>query len=193
MAILACTMNGYLFIKKEWRETMINQPEVSEYSQAIAGYVNQMIGKDLFITLQNQATLTLLEGLDDEKSTFRYEVGKWSIKEVVGHMADAERIMSYRALRIVRGDRTPLAGFDENNYVEAANFDQYSINSLLEDFVIVRKNTLALFEKINGSSWLKQGISNDKEISVRALGYVIAGHELHHLKVLQNLYLNNLA
>jgi hypothetical protein len=172
---------------------MINRPEVSEYPQFFAGYVNHMIEKDLFITLQNQATITLLEGLDDEKSSFRYEVGKWSLKEVVGHMADTERIMSYRALCIVRGDRRSLAGFDENEYVEAANFDQFSINSLLEDFVIVRKNTLALFEKINGSSWLKQGFVNDNEISVRALGYIIAGHELHHVRVLQNRYLNNLA
>lgn len=170
---------------------MSMKPEGNEYPAYYAGYVQLVLGDSILTILEEQiqATVALLEGLTEEQAQYRYAEGKWSIKEVVGHMADTERVMSYRALRISRGDQTPLPGFDQDSFTAAAVFDRHTFKELLEDFAIVRKATLSLLNMVNEASWLNKGIMSDKEVTVRALGYIIAGHELHHIHVLQNAYL----
>jgi hypothetical protein len=118
----------------------------------------------------------------------RYAPGKWSVKEVIGHLCDAERIFSYRALRIARGDKTPLAGFNENEYVPNGNFESRSTAGLLEEFAAIRAATLIMMRSFDEAAWARRGISGEKEISVRALAYIICGHERHHLAILRDRY-----
>ena len=119
----------------------------------------------------------------------RYASGKWSIKEVVGHMCDTERIMAYRALRIARGDQTPLPGFEQDDYVRAAGFDSISMSDLTEEFRLIREATLPLLRGFDEQALERRGTANKVSISVLALAYIIAGHERHHVSILRSRYL----
>lgn len=169
----------------------IARPQNNEYAPYYAGYIAHVPDGDLVDLLRSEIgeTLSLVHGIPEERASHRYAPGKWSIKEVLGHMADVERIMSYRMLRIARGDTTPLAGFDENAYVPMANFEARSLASLAKEFEQVRRATVAFLEHLDPDAGVRRGTANNLEISARAIAYIIAGHERHHVRILRERYL----
>lgn len=170
----------------------IQPPLPDEYAPFYGIYIGLLPEGDILQTLESQAdsTRSLLSGIVEAQAEYRYAPGKWSIKEVVGHLCDTERIMAYRALRIARGDRTPLRGYDENEYVAQANFGARMLEDLIAEFQTVRGATLQLLRTLPEDAWTRRGIANDVEVSVRALAYIIAGHALHHTQVLRTRYLS---
>jgi hypothetical protein len=174
----------------------MQRPEASEYAPNYAGYIQQVPEGDLLQILSNQlGKLELVfQSVDDQKGTFRYAPGKWSIKEVIGHITDTERVMSYRLLRIARGDSTTsLPGFDENQFVEGASFDRRTVQQLLFEMKAVRTATLALIEGLEEEVWTRRGLTSGIEVSARALAYIIAGHWVHHLQIIEERYLSALS
>ena len=172
-------------------ELSINRPDATEYAPYYERYVSLVPGGDILASLGRQLdeTLLLLGSISEERAGFRYAPGKWSIKELVGHLIDTERIFAYRALCFARGDKTPLPGYDQNDYVRGASFDEYSLNDLASEFAHVRRANLSLFKHLDGEALKRKGTASDNEMSVRALAYIIAGHELHHMNVLRSRYL----
>jgi hypothetical protein len=170
----------------------INRPEATEYAPYYGKYVALVAGDDALAALNAQVsdTLALLRGVPESEGGFRYAEGKWSIKELVGHMIDTERIFAYRALRIARGDQTPLPGFEQDDYIRNAAFDACTLAALAAEFESVRRATLFLFAHLDGVAWMRVGVASDSEVSVRALAYIIAGHELHHAGILREKYLS---
>ncbi|HEV2176271.1 MAG TPA: DinB family protein [Terriglobia bacterium] len=170
----------------------LDAPDHSEYDPYYGQYIALVQGNDIVGALERQVreTVALLAALTEEQANHRYAPDKWSVKEVVGHVTDAERIMSYRALRIARSDQTPIEGFEQDDYVRAAQFGNQPLVSLLEDFAIVRRATLRLFNSLSAEAWTRRGVANQKQVSVRALAWLIAGHELHHRRILQEKYLS---
>jgi hypothetical protein len=168
----------------------IGRPEPSEHSPYHERYLSLVPGNDILATLESQRrqTLILLSGRDESEGDFRYAPGKWSVKEVLGHVCDTERIFAYRALRISRGDRTPLAGFEQDDYVRNSPFSRRPLPEIIEDYIAVRRATLTLFRNLDEQAWMRRGIANNNEISVRALAYITAGHELHHRRILEEKY-----
>ncbi len=169
------------------------RPDASEYAPYYEKYVSLVPAGDVVETLERQVgeTLSLLRGLDEERAGSRYEPGKWSVKELVGHLADAERVFAYRALRFARGDRTPLPGFEQDDYVRGGNFDARPLKDLIDEFDSVRRATVTLFRQFDEEGWRRTGTASDNGFSVRALAHIIAGHELHHLNVLKTKYLSD--
>lgn len=169
---------------------IVGRPEADEIPPHYVGYIQRVPEPDPVIVCAEQIeeTATLLRGLSDTDAMYRYGRGKWSIKEVVGHLADVERIMAYRALRIARGDTTPLPSFDENAYVPAAKFDHRSLADLVGELRTTRAATLALLRTFDAEAWRRRGTASGKPVSVRALGYMIPGHERHHVEILRTRY-----
>ncbi len=167
------------------------RPAADEYVPYYGRYISLVSGGDVvsILSVQLPETLAMLSALDEKEAEYRYEPGKWSVKEVVGHMVDTERIMSYRALRIARNDKTPIEGFEQDDYVRDGGFESRKLSALLEEFRQVRGATLCLFRGLEPEAWSRRGTANNDEISVRALAYIIAGHELHHRKILREKYL----
>ena len=168
----------------------IARPAPGEFLEYFGKYIGLVQGDDAFPALHDQIveTARLLGPLDETKALQRYAPGKWSVKEVVGHLSDAERVFAYRALRIGRGDATPLSGFDENAYVPAGGFDARPFAEILHEYEAVRAATLALFRGMDREALLLRGTASGKEISVRSLAWIIAGHELHHRRLLIDRY-----
>jgi hypothetical protein len=168
----------------------IGRPQSGEYAPYYDRYISLVPGEDILDTLdqQRRQTMMLLCGRDDDDGDFRYAPGKWSAKEVLGHVCDTERIFAYRALRISRADTTPLEGFEQDDYVSNGPFAQRPLADLIEDFIAVRRATLSLLRNLDEAAWMRRGIANKNEISVRALAYIIAGHELHHRRILEEKY-----
>jgi len=168
----------------------LTPPAPEEYASFYAGYVAGVAGADVAALLERQpaALREACAGLSDEGARFRYAPGKWSIKEVVGHLCDVERVFSYRALRIGRGDATPLPGFDENAYAAAAGADDRPLEELLDEFVAVRASTLALLAGFGPEAWTRTGNANGHPMSLRAQVHVVAGHVRHHLRLLGERY-----
>lgn len=169
---------------------MIARPAPSEYAPHYAGYVERVPEGDVLAHLRRQIddTRALLRDLPPSRAVHRYATGKWSVAEVVGHLVDCERIFSYRALRIGRGDATPLASFDENAYVPAGSFDRRTLVDLVDEFTTVRHATLALFQGMPSEAFARMGTASGRQVSVRALAHIIAGHELHHVAILVERY-----
>ncbi|MEW6128277.1 MAG: DinB family protein [Acidobacteriota bacterium] len=167
------------------------RPATDEHAEYYARYTSLVADGNIVETLENQlaSTLNFLKEISEEKANSRYAPDKWSIKEVLGHIIDGERIFAYRALRIARNDKTPLPGFEQDGYIEAGNFAARSFADLLEEFKCVRQASLFLFRNLDEAAWLRRGTASDNEVSVRALAYIIAGHELHHLSVIKEKYL----
>jgi hypothetical protein len=171
--------------------TSIHPPAVDEYPQAYADYVGRVPGgTDVLDVLARQLEETSgrLAGVSEDRGGFRYAPGKWSVKELVGHLSDTERIMVYRALRFARGDAAPLAGFDEDAYVPQSGADARSLASLVGEWVAVRQASLAFFHGLPPDAWARRGVASGNPLTVRALAYVVAGHEHHHLEVLRTRY-----
>ena len=169
----------------------MTRPNSTEYAPYFEKYVSLVPEGEIVVTLgkQIESTLSLIRGLSEAQGDLRYAPGKWSVKEVIGHLIDTERIFAYHALRFARNDATPLSGFDENSYVANAGFSSRSLADLAEEFEHVRKSNIYMFKHLDGDSCLRRGAANDNEISVRALAYNIAGHELHHVGILRSRYL----
>jgi uncharacterized damage-inducible protein DinB len=168
-----------------------NRPKTGDYATSYEKYIALVPEGEFLQILETQLRewQRLLGELSEEQADFRYEPGKWSIKEMLGHVSDTERIFAYRLLRIARGDQTPLAGFEQDDYVRMANSAARKRSDLLEEFTAVRRATIALVSSLDGNAWIRRGVANQKEISVTALAFVIAGHERHHRLVLEERYL----
>lgn len=169
---------------------LIARPEPGEYAPYYDRYISLVAGADILGTLdaQRRQTMLLLSGRDESDGNFRYAPGKWSAKEVLGHVCDTERIFAYRALRISRGDRTPMEGFEQDDYVRNGPFNNRPLAELIDDYIAVRRATLTLLRNLEELAWLRRGIANNNEVSVRAIAYTIAGHELHHRRILEEKY-----
>jgi uncharacterized damage-inducible protein DinB len=169
-----------------------NELSNTEYSTFNATYISVVNSSlDLIEGFENsiEEFILFLEQLPVEKLEYRYADGKWTIKDIIQHIIDAERIFSYRALRISRNDKTPLASFDENEYVENTNANARNSNDLLSELKLVRQTTVMLFKSFSKEQMLILGTASNHSVSVRAIGFVILGHQLHHYKVIQERYL----
>jgi len=166
------------------------KPDPSEYASFYAGYVGNVTEDDILGAMEKQAaeTSALLSRIDEEKGAYRYAPEKWSVKQVVGHFTDGEVVFAYRALAIARGDKASLPGFDENEYMSHSNFDERSMRSIADAYAAVRAATLAIFRGFSDEAWKTVGTANNSSVSVRALAYVVLGHERHHLEVLRARY-----
>lgn len=168
----------------------ISRPGADEYAPYYAKYVEKVPGGDLLALLERQGkdTAALLRDLPDGAARHRYAPDKWSVKEVLGHIADAERVFAYRALCIARGDQTPLPSFDENAYAGASGADARPMADLAAEFLAVRAASVALLAGLDEERLARRGTASGKTISVRALAHVIAGHEKHHVAILHERY-----
>ena len=169
----------------------MGRPKAGEYDPYYERYISLVASDDIVSTLEKQAqeTKALLGRLSAQQGDFRYAPGKWSVKEVLAHVNDTERIMSYRTLRVSRGDKTPIEGFEQDDYVANGKFDRRTIADLLEEFAAIRNATVQLLRHFDVEAGERLGIANQKQISARALAYIIAGHELYHRRILQEKYL----
>ena len=165
-------------------------PGADESKAFYHGYIAEVPGEEIGTYLETQLPELerLLAPLDEAAARFRYAPGKWSIKEVVGHLADSERIFGYRLLRIGRGDATPLSGFDENAYVPAGDFDARPLASVVGELRAVRQSTIALADGLPTGAWTRRGQASGAVVSARALAYIIVGHLTHHVRVLRERY-----
>jgi hypothetical protein len=168
----------------------IARPEPGEFAPYYERYISLVSGTDVLGTLdaQRRQTLLLLSGRDDRDGEYRHAPGKWSAKEVLGHVCDTERVFAYRALRIARGDQTPLAGFEQDDYVKNGPFTKAPMEEIIEDYIAVRRASITLFRNLDEAAWVRRGVANNNAVSVRALAYIIAGHELHHRRILEEKY-----
>jgi hypothetical protein len=167
------------------------RPSVSEYAPHYEKYINLVPEGDILAILGQQTgdTLSVLRSIPEAQAGWRYAPGKWSIKEVVGHIIDAERIFGYRALRFARNDQTPLPGFEQDDYVKYGGFGAQSLSDLASEYEHVRRANIHLFRGLTSDAWDRRGMANNNEISVRALAYAMAGHELHHMGIIRTKYL----
>lgn len=169
----------------------IARPNEDEYAQYFHRYIARVPDGNLIEILNEQAVATraMLGPLSDTDARFRYGPDKWSIKEVLGHVTDTERIMAYRALCFARGEQGVLPSFDENAYVKASRFDERALHAELAELALVRAATVAFFDGLSQEELMRRGRTPSGEYSVRALGYIIAGHERHHQQILNERYL----
>ena len=168
----------------------MNRPQADEYVGYFSRYIDQVPDGDIVALLEAQgnATQKLLASIGEEKGGYRYAPGKWSIKQVIGHIGDAERVFAYRLLAVARGEKQSLPGFDEKEYVDGANFDSRSLAELAEGLAATRRATLALARSLDDEAWNRRGVANDNSISARAIAWVTAGHERHHVNILRERY-----
>ncbi len=172
--------------------TLLERPPLEEMPAYYHGYVNTAIGDDLQQTLQNASdrAWAIQRSLPRERHEHRYAPGKWSVKEVYQHMIDTERIFGYRALCFARNDATPLPGFEENDYSPEARCDARAMHAIMREHDAVRASTVELFRSFDDIALLRTGMANNNRMSVRAIGWIIAGHAMHHMKVIEERYLN---
>jgi uncharacterized damage-inducible protein DinB len=171
---------------------MIPRPDASEHLPYYSKYIDRVPDGDLLQTLRTQMddTLALVRGLDEAQGGHAYAPGKWTIRGVLNHLIDAERIFAYRALRIARGDQTPLESFDENAYAETAGADARTLADLADEMEHVRRANLSLFGSLSDEALARRGTASGGVVSVRALAWIIAGHEVHHVALLRERYLS---
>ena len=172
----------------------MTRPQPDEHAPYYAKYVALVPDEDITIAAQladqHHETIDALRKAK-AKGDFAYGPDKWTVKEVVGHMCDTERIFAYRALRFSRSDSTPVPGFDENTYAANGPYSNVSLSDLADEFDHVRRATIHLFANLGDEARSRRGTANAAEISVRALAYIIAGHETHHMGVIRDRYLNS--
>lgn len=167
------------------------RPAADEHPPYYSTYIDKVPDGDLVRILGDQvaAVLTLFRGIDEDRGNHAYAPGKWTIKEVLGHIADTERVMAYRALTFARGDTASLPSFDENSWAPAGRFGDRTVASLLDEWVAVRSSTVAMLSGLPAEAIGRSGVASGKPISVRALAYIIAGHLIHHLGIIEDRYL----
>lgn len=168
----------------------MKRPATTEHAEFYASYIAKVPGTDVLGVLEAQRLqmLQLFTGRSERDGNFRYAPGKWTVKEVLGHITDAERIFSYRALRIARGDKTPLPGFEQDDYVRDGSFGERTLADLAEEFGAVRNASMALFRSFPEAAWDRRGVASQKEVTVRALAFITAGHQMHHRIILEEKY-----
>lgn len=167
------------------------RPEKSDYAPYFEKYIALVPSGDFLEILEQQQRdlARLLAPLTERQAEFRYAPGKWSIKETLGHVNDAERIFAYRLLRIARGDLTPLASFEQDGYIRTGNFSARKLSDILQEFSSVREASVTLIRSLDDAAWLRRGIASQKEVSALALAFIIAGHDRHHRIILEERYL----
>ena len=165
-------------------------PKEDEYMPYYSKYISLVPEGGIVELLKEQLSKTQswLRGLSEAQGDYRYAPDKWSVKEVIGHICDAERVFAYRALCFARGDQSPLPSFEQDDYIKFGNFNSRSLADITEEFELVRRSTIALFQHLDSEAWTRRGTASNAEVSVRALAYIIAGHERHHLDVLHSRY-----
>ena len=170
--------------------TLRARPDASEYAPFYHGYVTMVPDGDVveLVRSTGREVLEALGRIPETRGDHRYGPEKWTIREVIGHLIDAERIFTYRALRVARGDRTPLAAFDENEFVKTAGSEARTLASLTRELGAVREATAQLFESLPDEAWGRSGIASGKDVSLRALAYITTGHAMHHLRILRERY-----
>jgi hypothetical protein len=170
--------------------TLRARPAATEYLPFYANYVALVPDGNIVDVLRQggEELASTLATIPEEKGGYRYADGKWTIRTMIGHVIDAERIFSYRALRLARGDATPLPGFEENDYARSAGSDARTVADLAAELLVVRESTVRLYDSFAEDAWVRRGVVNNAEVSVRALAYITAGHAKHHLKVLRERY-----
>jgi len=169
----------------------MTHPEQNECTLYYHTYISQVREGDIIKILENQLeeTLQLLKGLSEKKALYRYAPDKWSIKEIIGHVIDVERVFAYRALNIARNDKSELPGMEQDDYVKFAKFDDLPLTDLLEEFRHVRRSNIFLFKSFDEETQMRKGIASGCEFTVRTFPFIIAGHEKHHQTVLRERYL----
>jgi len=168
----------------------LGQPLESEYAPYYQGYVAHVNEDEILPVLRSQldALDVLLGGVAPERETYRYAEGKWSIREIVGHLIDGERVFGYRAFCIARGEKQNLPGFEQNDYILTAPYDRIDLEDLLAELRLVRLSNIAMLRNLDEEAWMRIGTANDNQVSVRALAFIIAGHARHHMGVLRERY-----
>jgi hypothetical protein len=163
------------------------RPEASEYARSYENYIRLVPEEDVVEAMRSELarTLEVLRAVPEDESLRRHPPYSWSIRQVVGHLSDSERVFGYRALRFARGDATPLPGFDENVYAAAAQSDRIALSDLADEFEGLRRSHLGLFAGLPEDAWDRRGVANQAEISVRALAYAVVGHERHHMGIVR--------
>ena len=166
------------------------RPQRHEFAEYYGRYIDQAPDGDPVAQLREAGVAldALLRRVPESRGGHRYAEGKWSVREVIGHVIDAERIFAYRALRIARGDATPLAGFEENDYVRTAGSDARTVADLADELRAVRDTTVRLFTSFPDDAWSRRGVASGHEITVRALAWILLGHALHHARGLRENY-----
>ncbi len=169
----------------------MNRPLDSEYAPYYRGYVTQVAEEEILPVLRSQidALDLLLDQVTPEREAYRYAEGKWSIREVVGHLIDGERVFGYRALCIARGENQNLPGFDEQEYMLSAPYNRVGLEDLMSEFRLVRLSNIAMLRNLDEEAWSRMGTANDAPVSVRALAFIMGGHIRHHMGVLSERYL----
>lgn len=169
----------------------MSKPEKTEYAEYYETYVSLVDEIDIVSAFQNQLAglENLFAGIAEEKGAYAYAAGKWSIKELLGHLIDGERIFSHRAFRFSRADQTPLASFEQDDYITHGNFNNRSLADLIEEFSLLRRANIILFKNLSAGAWTRTGTASDAEVSVRALAFIMVGHVRHHTNVLKARYL----
>ena len=163
----------------------------SDYPAYFATYINHVQHDDCIVAMEENLNdfVTFIENISEEKYNYKYQENKWTIKDIVRHIIDAERIFAYRALRFARFDRTPIPGFEENDYAANVSTTAIDMTDLLQEFILVRKSTIKLFESFSEQMLASKGIASGKEISVLAIGFIVSGHAIHHQNVIRERYL----
>jgi hypothetical protein len=166
------------------------RPQPTEYAEFHESYIEKVPGDNIiqFLKGQFESTATLLRNLDESTAAKRYAEGKWSVKEVIGHLIDGERVFAYRALVFARGDHGPLPGFDQDTWMGQAHFGDSSIKDLAVEWAAVRQSTISLLQSLPMEAWDRRGTANNKELTTRALAFIIGGHTEHHLEILKTRY-----
>lgn len=170
----------------------MNRPTQSEYAPYYEGYVSQVSESDVLPVLRAQMDEldVLLERVEPHQETFRYAEGKWSIREIVGHLIDGERVFGYRAFCIARGEQQNLPGFEQDDYMVTSHYDKTELEDLVSELRLIRLGNIAMFRTLDSEAWSRVGAANSNAVSVRALAFIMAGHVRHHMNVLRERYLN---
>jgi DinB superfamily len=185
--IEACSPGAPHRILPEQGATEMALPTTAEYAPSYGPYVARVPEDDILLAMRSEMarTLALLSGVADRDAGVCHPPYTWTIKQVIGHLTDCERIFGYRALRFARGDSTPLPGFDENHYAQLADSDQRPLAALTAEFHAVRNSHVCMLENLPPHAWTKSGTANGSVVSVRAIAYIIVGHERHHMTILR--------
>src|SRR3954465_6534221 len=169
----------------------MQRPNENEYDPYYGRYIG-LVGKEDIIEILDKQKAGIADafgGFGEDKGTYRYAEGKWSVKEMLSHVIDGERMFAYRCFRIARGDKTPIEGFEQDGYIENSHANRRPIAELIEEFTLLRKANVMFFSNLEFDDWTRTGTANNVEISVRSLAWIMVGHVRHHAAILEGRYL----